>query len=303
MTLTASVKSAVRVIEIFEFFESSREPRSQKEIIEHLQYPQSSSTVLLKSLVSMGYLSYDCQLRKYFPTPRLARLGDWVSGSLFGEGRVLKLMSRVHEATGELVGMGIQNDINLQYLKIIQPGHALPYFVPEGNMRLLTQSAGGWALLSRQPARRVDYTVRRVNLQASRPEERVNVPQFLELIAQVRRDGYAYAEDIPFDGCAALCMPLPVTLKGQPAVIGIAGRSEVLRPRKAEFVELLRKATAALAEDGPLDDLDLTPEVMVSPSVAANPAGGFAGGHARNWFDALGQFDDRGGRIADTMSA
>src|SRR5947209_2873143 len=106
MASTTAVKSAIRVIEIFEFFEASREPRSLKEIINHLQYPQSSSTVLLKNLVSMGYLSYDCRLRKYFPTPRLGRLGDWVSGALFGEGRILNLMSEIHKATGELVGLG-----------------------------------------------------------------------------------------------------------------------------------------------------------------------------------------------------
>ena len=289
MAVTASVKSAIRVIEIFEFFESSREPRSLKEIISHLQYPQSSSTVLLKNLVSLGYLSYDCQVRKYFPTPRLGRLGDWVSESLFGEGRILSVMNEIHRLTGELVGVGIQNDVNLQYLKIIQPAHALPYFVPEGNMRLLTQSAGGWMLLAAQPLRKVDYTVRRANLTAECPEDRVQVDQFMERIAEIKRNGYAYSENVPFADSATLCVPLPITLKGQSAVLGIGGRTDQIRPRKKELADLLLRAMQLLITDSPIEELGK--EVAMTNSTP-NWRSDCTSPVRRNWFDALGQIEE-----------
>lgn len=291
MANTAAVKSAVRVIEIFEFFESAREPRSLKEIVEHLQYPQSSSTVLLKNLVGLGYLSYDCRLRKYFPTPRLSRLGDWVGNSLFGESRVLSLMTELQKATGELIGLGIQNDINIQYLKVVYPSHALPYFVPEGNLRELTQSAGGWMLLSQLPPRKLDYTIRRVNLAAA-PENRVNVQDFIERIARVKREGHAYAENIPFASAATLSISLPIALKGQPAVLGVSGHLDDIQPRRKELTELLLHGANLLLSDEPIGDLTQFGKKALPPAHAARCGPATAPGR---WYDALGQFDDSGG--------
>ena len=293
MANTAAVKSAIRVIEIFEFFESSREPRSLKEIVDHLQYPQSSSTVLLKNLVGLGYLSYDCRVRKYFPTPRLSRLGDWVGNSLFGESRVLNLMTELQKATGELIGLGIQNDINIQYLKVVYPSHSLPYFVPEGNLRELTRSAGGWMLLSQLPPRKLDYTIRRVNLAAA-PEDRVDVQECIERIARVKRDGHAYAENIPFENAATLSVALPIALKGQPAVLGVSGHLDDIQPRRKELTELMRHGASLLRNDEPIGDLTQFGKKVVS-RVSENRSG--PANAPGRWYDALGRFDDTGERM------
>ena len=78
------IKSAVRVLEVLDFFRQHREPVSLKGIAEQLNYPASSATVLLKNLTAMGYLSYDRAARTYFPTLKVAALGDWISHELFG---------------------------------------------------------------------------------------------------------------------------------------------------------------------------------------------------------------------------
>jgi len=294
MALSASVKSAIRVIEVFEYFEVVREPRSLKEIIDDLQYPQSSATVLLKNLVGLGYLSYDRQRRKYFPTRRLARLGDWVDESLFGEGRVLKMMDELHEATGDLIGLGVQNDVYLQYIRVLQSKHPVPYNVPEGRMRVLTQSAGGWMLLASQSMRRIDYTVRRANLAAQRPEDRVPVEDILARIPGIQKQGYAYAENIPFDGAATLCVPLPCSLKGQPAIIGISGTIGRMQPREKMLAELLISAAQSLDENFP----EAAPPARAEKQASQPPpAKKVDVGEPRSWFDTLGDYDARGSRL------
>ena len=50
-----AVKSAARAIEILDYFRTAQQPRSLKLICEGLGYPQSSTTVLLKTLTSLGY--------------------------------------------------------------------------------------------------------------------------------------------------------------------------------------------------------------------------------------------------------
>jgi len=51
-----AVKSAKRVLEIFEFFAERKRPASVGDVVEALGYPQSSTSALLKSLVQLRYL-------------------------------------------------------------------------------------------------------------------------------------------------------------------------------------------------------------------------------------------------------
>ncbi len=74
----AQVKSATRAIEILELFCKVRQPQAMSEIAIALGYPQSSTTVLLKTLVTLGYLNFYRKARVYFPTPKVTSLCYWV---------------------------------------------------------------------------------------------------------------------------------------------------------------------------------------------------------------------------------
>ena len=115
---------------------------------DRLQYPPSSATVLLKNLTDLGYLSYDRGAREYFPTLRVASLGDWINHELFGRGEIFELMQDLHSATGEAVSIALQNDIHLQYIRVIQSIHPLRFHTEEGSLRPLTQSVTGWLILT-----------------------------------------------------------------------------------------------------------------------------------------------------------
>jgi DNA-binding IclR family transcriptional regulator len=143
----APVKSAARVLEIFEFFNERRGPLTLKEITERLGYPQSSTTVLLKSLIVLGYLNYDRKGRTYLPSLKLASIGGWIADHVGPRGPILDLMSELRERTGETIALAVQNDIYVQYLKIIDSDHLI---------RLLTAALD----TSRQTRRQTRYFVR-----------------------------------------------------------------------------------------------------------------------------------------------
>lgn len=299
MALTTSVKSAIRVIEVLELFEKTREPCSLKEIIEHLQYPQSSTTILLKNLVSVGYLNYDRQRRRYFPTLRLARLGSWVPAALFGNGRVFDVMNDLGKITGDTIGLGIQNDVYLQYIRNIQSTYPVHFVIPEGSMRLLTQSSAGWMLLAALDDRKADYTIRRANIAVDRPEDRVKVEDIMAMLPRIREQGYAYAEDVPFLGAATLCVLLPILVQGQQVVMSVGGLVERIRPRKNELVRLLKRSAASLAGEG---DAPERAPLSGEPAVALGVEGaGTAAPESpvqqdlgvHSWFEALGQYGNR----------
>lgn len=137
------IKSAARTLEILELFQEQRAPLRLTYIFEKLGYPQSSTTTLLKSMVVLGYLNYDRASRTYFPTPRVAALGDWVNHHLFGSGDLDRLVKSIFEQTNETVVISSQNDIFIQHLRIVQPSHPHKIALAEGSMRVLPHSAAG----------------------------------------------------------------------------------------------------------------------------------------------------------------
>lgn len=243
---TTSVKSAERVLEVFDYFQRHRSPQQLKQICEALGYPQSSGTVLLKNLVNLGYLSYDRQTRCYFPTLKVAALGDWVEHAMFGHGQVFELMRDLHSVTGEAVSVALQNDVYMQYIRIIQSIHPLRFHTEEGSMRPLTLSATGWVLMSAHPDKEVDRLIRRANIATRRTEDRQPMDLMMQRVREARVSGTAYAENLPLFGGATLCVRLPMTVQGRPVVLGMGGALERIRPRRDEYLQLMQDLVATL---------------------------------------------------------
>jgi DNA-binding IclR family transcriptional regulator len=73
------VKSAARVLEVFEFFAERKAGATVNDVCTSLGYPQSSTSVLLKCLHSLGYLDYEASTRHYAPSARVRALGEWIA--------------------------------------------------------------------------------------------------------------------------------------------------------------------------------------------------------------------------------
>jgi IclR family transcriptional regulator, KDG regulon repressor len=131
----SEVKSARRVFEILEYFDRERRPLGLKDVLEGLGYPASSGSALLKSLIQLGYLDYDRERRRYYPTMRIAALGGWVHAALFGDGALTGLMNQLHRATGESVILAAQSDLHAQYVHVIHSAGPKRFTVPPGARR------------------------------------------------------------------------------------------------------------------------------------------------------------------------
>jgi len=254
-TMNASqVKSATRAIEILEFFRNVREPRAMSDISTTLGYPPSSTTVLLKTLIALGYLNFDRSKRLYFPTPKVTALGDWIPRALFGSSRVLETMRDVHAATGETVSIGTKNDVYLQYVQIIQSVHALRFHVDEGTLRPLTQSALGWLLMSTMNDEKLDNIIRRANIATEKASDRVKVTDMIKRLRQIRGKGYCSAENVPFLGGGTICVLLPVTIQNQPVVLGLGGANERIRQNHDRYLTVLQRAARSMRPSRSFDE-------------------------------------------------
>lgn len=243
------VKSATRAIEILEYFKLSQQPRSMSEIANDLKYPQSSTTVMLKTLVNLGYLNFDRSTRNYFPTPKLTSLGDWIPRVLFGSGQIIDALNDLHAETGEGVFLGTKNDIYLQYTRTKESIHALRFHIDEGFMRPITLSAAGWVLLGTLPEDKVDNVVRRANIATENTDQRMTTQKVLEHIAEIKQRGYAYSENLPLEGGATLAILLPDTAQGQPMALALGGVAGRVKKNYDRYVNALLSAAATVKPD------------------------------------------------------
>jgi len=238
------IKSAKRVLELFEFFAECRRPLAVSDVVRGLDYPQSSASALLKSLTKLGYLDYNRYTRLYMPTLRVALFGGWVSDELYTLVNLSHLIDELHwRSGGKTVILGMQNDIYVQYIHMVQsPNAEIPWYVKPGSLRPLGRSAVGRMLLSRKTDVEVQRLVWRINAEEADVSLRQNVHDLLKELDLIRARGYAYTEgtNIPSAGVVAVEMPAP---SSQPAMaLGIGAAIETLRSERENLLELLNEA-------------------------------------------------------------
>ncbi|RIX83217.1 IclR family transcriptional regulator [Acidovorax cavernicola] len=238
------IKSAKRVLELFEYFAECRRPLSVTDLVRGLNYPQSSASALLKSLTRLGYLDYDRQKRLYVPTLRVALFGGWVQDQLFSQTSLSHLIDELHAASGgEAVILGMQNDIYVQYIHLVQaPQQQVPsWYIKPGSLRPLCRSAAGRILLSRKTDVEVQQLLWRINAEEE-PHLRMQVSDLLKELDRIRQDGYAYTEGTVNPGVGVLAVEMPTPPSQPPMALGIGGRIDTLRMDRERYLALLNEA-------------------------------------------------------------
>lgn len=240
------VKSAERVLRILEYFDEIQRDARVTEIAAHLQFPQSSTSALLKSLAQLGYLDYDRVRRTFLPTARVALLGTWLNEGPVHNGRLLRLMEEVSRESRDTIILAVRNGIYSQYIHVVQATTPIRYHVPQGSRRLLAWSGTGFALLMRAPDEEVRALVARTNAEAPSDRPRIDYRAALGHVHEARRAGYFFSRALVSPGAGALAMPLPdgIERRNRPMVIAVSGVLEDIERREREIIALLRDTIA-----------------------------------------------------------
>jgi len=242
------VKSAGRVLEVFEFFAHRHAPATVSEVTAALGFPLSSTSVLLKSLRSLGYLEHDPRTREYTPTIRFAVLGTWIFERFFAEeGGIPRLMDELQAETGETIVLAMQHGLHVDYIRILQSIRPVRFFIRPGSRRPIHLPAAGKVLLAQQPDAEVSAMLRRVNAIADATP--VAAKAFLAELAEIRVQGFARSEGAVVPDTAMLAMALPVASGHRPLAIGVSGPLGRVRREARSILKAMRTKLAGL---GPL---------------------------------------------------
>jgi DNA-binding IclR family transcriptional regulator len=238
----SSVKSAKRVFEVLEFFEEHQRAASTIEVANALKFPQSSTSVLMRTMTSLGYLRYDSSRRNYIPTARVSMLGNWLSPALFERGRLINLMEDLSNKTNETIMVGLQNGLTAQYIHVIQAKLPMRLYVKAGTLRPLGRSGLGYALLSNYKDQEVRRIVKLLNTYEADPTRHIDVKKLLVELANVRNKGHAFSLNLVTPGAGVVAMNLPKIVESQqPLVICVAGLTDALIRQEQDIANLMRR--------------------------------------------------------------
>ena len=234
------VKSAARVLQVLELFDQERRPMAVAEIAAHHDWPASSTSALMASLVTLGYLEYQPGKRVYRPSVRVSLLGDWIHPALLKERQLARMMEHLNEVTGETIVLAAQNGLQSLYLRVLQGTNALRLHLHIGTVRPLFGSGTGSMLLSAMDEAGIRKTARRFNA-TSPPGKRVDIDQVLADVERDRARGYAISLNQVTMHSGLIARLLPTAVGEQALVLGISGLTVRLAEHEQEYVRLMRK--------------------------------------------------------------
>lgn len=243
------VKSAGRVLKIFEFFDDIRRPATAGEICATLGYPQSSVSLLLRSMEAMGYLHHDRVRRSYRPSHRLALSGAWLRGPLAGKGPLQQAMEDLHTLTGHAVLLNQRHGLHGCYIHVVQADLTVGHVVV-GTRRLVTATGSGHTLLSTLPDQAVRRAVLAINARHRVGERPLKPADVLRAVSRIREEGHFTAASLSIQGAASVSVPLPSVDPDEPMALAVLGRADTIAAEERALVDALRDAVARVLSAG-----------------------------------------------------
>ncbi|OAF08589.1 hypothetical protein AYJ54_14345 [Bradyrhizobium centrolobii] len=238
---TAPIKSAMRTLALLEHFRRTKASASVAELSSALSMPQSSTSVLLKTLVSLNYLEYDSETRRFLPSYRVALLGDWIQNARFGDTRITRVMDMLQARTGETVMLGQQVGAAMQYLHVLPGMHAIQFMVNAGEIRPMSRTALGQVLLSCKSNSQICAIVRRNNAEAPKVPPNFRETAFMQEIEAIRQRGYSETKGLTTPGVSTIGMLVPPLGKHSLLAIGVGGPIERIEPKRLQIVDVMRR--------------------------------------------------------------
>lgn len=234
------VKSAARTLDILELFDKEKRSLDASAVASRLQWPVSSTSALLRTLVSRGYLDYDRSSRDYSPTIKVAILGDWLTGSKIARENLGALMQQIGRATGETVVAAIQSGINVEYVRVLDGTRPIRYHLENGTLRPMFLSGTGRMLLTVMRHEQIIKLLRWHN-HVAQEKDRLSEEQVIKRAADDRRKGYVVSLEqfIPESGLIGILMPS--VGDGNNIAIGVSGLSRRLVENELKYVNALRE--------------------------------------------------------------
>lgn len=252
----AGIKSAERVLALFEYFSTHQQPATIKDVSEALDMPQSSTSMLVKNLVELGYLLHDRTTRAYMPSLRIALLGNWVAHDRLAAPPLVNKMRALRDDVQHPVILAMRNDVYAQYILVVDAQTDRRLLVQSGMLRPLTRSAAGIALMAGLTGDEIGLITRRLNANAADESGRRREADVIADVEAFREQGWFMNENSINPDVAAISIAVKTNQFVGPLAVSVVGRRDNVVPERDELAAKLKAFGAEWSEAETLVDMD-----------------------------------------------
>jgi IclR family pca regulon transcriptional regulator len=201
----ASFEKGLRVLAAFD---RERPQMGLREISHATGLDQSSVQRFAFTLLALGFLHKDERTRKYSLTPRVLELGfAYLQTNSLIESAT-PLLYEANKQCGESLNLSELIDTEIVYVARAPGHHVISVDILLGTRMPAYAAAAGRTMLAFLPREEAEGILDRSDLRALTPHTVTDRTALLALLDQVRRDGYALAEEQCFLGDLSAAAPI-----------------------------------------------------------------------------------------------
>lgn len=241
------VKSAERVLEIFELVKDYPDGLTSKEIGDVLGYAGSSTFGLVKTLSARGYL-LDNGDKRYCLGAKLIQLGAYASSSLDINKISGGLLKRLMEALKETVFMAVLSGDEIVYVAKVDSNRSIATNARLGGRKPIYCTGLGKAFLTFLPREQSHQIVENLSFMAMTEHTIRNKEELYMQIELFRDQGYAIDNEEIEVGLWCASAPVYNSDGVMEAAVSVSGPTERMRGNREMIVKLLLEITREISE-------------------------------------------------------
>lgn len=242
-----AVKSAERVLKVFELLAQHPEGLTIKEISETLVFPQSSTSGLIETLFQANYLTVDFS-KKYRLGPKLIPLGSIAMNCLDVAAQGLPFLKKLMEEVQETVFMAVLSDSELIYVAKINSNRSIRTTAEPGKSKPLYCTGLGKAFLTFLPNVHRDEILSNLTLEPITPKTITDKASLIEQLDMFVNLGYSVDDEENEEGLYCLAAPIYGVDCTIQAAISVAGPKERMLKNKQQIVDTLLQTSVKISE-------------------------------------------------------
>ncbi|EKN69065.1 IclR family transcriptional regulator [Neobacillus bataviensis LMG 21833] len=233
-----SVKSAERVLRVFDLLAQHPVGLTIKEISEILSFPQSSTSGLVETLYKNSYLTAD-HFRKYKLGPKLIQLGGAAKDALDLSAQGLPFLKSLMETVQETVFMATLEQSELVYVAKITSNRSIQTTAEPGKSKPLYCTGLGKAFLTFLPENKKGEILSHLKLEPITQKTITKKEDLLQQLDMFVEQGYSIDDEENEEGLYCLAAPVYGVDQTIQAAISVAGPKERMLKQKEMIVEKL----------------------------------------------------------------
>lgn len=220
--ISTAVKSADRVLDLFELLAHSGRDLSHTEMSEALEIPKSSLTQLLRTLTGRNYLKYDPTGRNYCLGPRFTELTQ--ASNLIDRLVALAepLLVEISRKTGETSALNIRDGESIKVIASVNSVHRLASHMHLGDRAPLYATSSGRLLLSALSQAELDAYLSGIKLKRFTPASITSKTALKQALTAIRETGLGYVSEQFTHGIVGFAVPIFNASKEMIATLNVA---------------------------------------------------------------------------------